>query len=98
MIQLITSFEDFKATAKAISQVTRLDLKEVQKSLSGLEKMGFVRKIELESTQESLWQSQMKHFKMTHAESSEPIRVFHQETTKEALEQLHVLDLTKKFR
>lgn len=98
LLQLIISFPDFSATVHRIQEITGLDLSQIEANLLRLEKLGLAERHFLQGNQETVWKSNIKHFRIQSTAKQEAMNCFHHETTKEIAAALKLETALKKFR
>ncbi len=98
VLQLLISFEDFRATEKNLKDVLGLDVKDLRSYLSLLEELELVRSITLPDSGEKVWISQNKLFKIPGEISDPALALFHEQTMQEAQEKLRSISRYNQFR
>jgi uncharacterized protein (TIGR02147 family) len=97
-IQLIISFDDFKATEANLKKILNIDSAKLNKSLKTLEKLNLVESYSLENEKNILYRSKAHYFSVTGSLHEEATKIFHKQTLKEADEILSQDILMKKFK
>jgi uncharacterized protein (TIGR02147 family) len=98
ILQLIISFSDFKATEEKIRKLTGLDAKKTKEGLETLKDLGLAQPKVLETEKEPVWTATIKYFKISDRLHDEALKMYHQETTREAYDILNMQIQLKKFK
>jgi len=98
ILQLLISFKDFKATEAKIKEITGIKSKKLNEHFQVLEKLGLAQKVCVETEKDPVWVSNIKYFKISNKVQNEASNMFHQATTKEALEILNLKEDMRKFK
>ncbi len=98
LVRMVLAYDDVKGSESEVLDILDMNKAQLKKDLTDLEKMGLVRKVQLETSHETVWKSTSQALRFPEETGPEIMELFHTKIMCETTEIIKQRDIFKKLR